>query len=65
MFASRARASRVGRDRARRFRFDAETGALRESAHGQFVADWAIEERWPGAQRHRCEWQLQRAWSAR
>jgi hypothetical protein len=34
------RASRVARDRARRFRFDADTGELRESAHGQLVADW-------------------------
>ncbi|MBA3358720.1 MAG: transposase [Thermoleophilaceae bacterium] len=34
------RASRVARDRARRFRFDAETGEVRESAHGQLVADW-------------------------
>jgi len=34
------RASRVARDRARRFRVDAETGELRESAHGQLVADW-------------------------
>jgi hypothetical protein len=33
-------ASRVTRDRARRFRFDAETGELRESDHGQLVADW-------------------------
>src|SRR5215211_2978308 len=33
-------ASRVARDRARRFRFDPETGELRESAHGQLVADW-------------------------
>jgi hypothetical protein len=33
-------ASRVARDRARRFRFDAETGELRESDHGQLVADW-------------------------
>lgn len=33
-------ASRVARDRARRFRFDAETGEIRESAHGQLVADW-------------------------
>lgn len=38
--ASYMRASRVARDRARRFRFDAETGELRESAHGQLVADW-------------------------
>jgi len=34
-------ASRVARDRARRFRFDSETGEVRESAHGQLVADWA------------------------
>jgi hypothetical protein len=33
-------ASRVARARARRFRFDAETGEVRESAHGQLVADW-------------------------
>ena len=33
-------ASRVARDRARRFRWDPETGELRESAHGQLVADW-------------------------
>ena len=33
-------ASRVTRDRARRFRFDPETGELRESDHGQLVADW-------------------------
>jgi len=33
-------ASRVARDRARRFRFDAATGELRESDHGQLVADW-------------------------
>lgn len=33
-------ASRVARDRARRFRFDAETGEVRESAHGQLAADW-------------------------
>jgi hypothetical protein len=33
-------ASRVARDRARRFRFDPDTGELRESAHGQLVADW-------------------------
>lgn len=38
--ASYMRASRVARDRARRFRFDEETGELRESAHGQLVADW-------------------------
>jgi len=33
-------ASRVARDRARRFRFDPQTGEVRESAHGQLVADW-------------------------
>ena len=33
-------ASRVARDRARRFRYDSETGEVRESAHGQLVADW-------------------------
>jgi hypothetical protein len=33
-------ASRVARDRARRFRFDPETGEVRESDHGQLVADW-------------------------
>ena len=33
-------ASRVARDRARRFRYDSETGEIRESAHGQLVADW-------------------------
>ena len=33
-------ASRVARDRARRFRFDADTGELRESDHGQLVGDW-------------------------
>jgi hypothetical protein len=38
--ATYMRASRVARDRAHRFRFDAETGELRESAHGQLVADW-------------------------
>jgi len=38
--ATYMRASRVTRDRARRFRFDAETGELRESDHGQLVADW-------------------------
>jgi len=30
----------VARDRARRFRHDPETGEVRESAHGQLVADW-------------------------
>jgi hypothetical protein len=38
--ASYMRASRVARDRARRFRFDRETGEVRESDHGQLVADW-------------------------
>ncbi len=38
--SSYMRASRVARDRARRFRFDVETGELRESAHGQLVVDW-------------------------
>ena len=38
--ATYMRASRVARDRARRFRCDAETGELRESDHGQLVADW-------------------------
>lgn len=38
--ASYMRASRVARDRARRFRFDLETGEVRESDHGQLVADW-------------------------
>ena len=33
-------ASRVARDRARRFRFDPLTGEVRESADGQLVADW-------------------------
>ncbi len=33
-------ASRVARNRADRFRFDPETGEVRESAHGQLVADW-------------------------
>jgi hypothetical protein len=33
-------ASRVARDRARRFRVDRETGELRESDHGQLLADW-------------------------
>ena len=33
-------ASRVARDRARRFRVDPETGEVRESDHGQLVADW-------------------------
>ncbi len=34
------RTSRISRDRARRFRVDGETGELRESDHGQLVADW-------------------------
>src|SRR5680860_307306 len=34
------RASRVTRDRARRFRCDTETGELRESSHGQLLAGW-------------------------
>jgi hypothetical protein len=34
------RASRVTRDRARRFRYDVQTGELRESDHGQLLADW-------------------------
>ena len=38
--SSYMRASRVARDRARRFRVDPETGELRESAHGQLLADW-------------------------
>ena len=38
--ATYMRASRVARDRAHRFRFDPETGELRESDHGQLVADW-------------------------
>lgn len=38
--ATYMQASRVARDRARRFRFDALTGEVRESAHGQLVADW-------------------------
>jgi hypothetical protein len=33
-------AARVARDRARRFRYDPDTGEVRESAHGQLVADW-------------------------
>jgi hypothetical protein len=33
-------ASRVARDRARRFRYDSATGEVRESAHGQLVGDW-------------------------
>ena len=38
--SSYMRASRVTRDRARRFRCDIETGELRESDHGQLLADW-------------------------
>jgi Transposase, Mutator family len=38
--AAYMQASRVARARARRFRFDLETGEVRESAHGQLVADW-------------------------
>ena len=38
--ATYMRASGVARDRARRFRVDRETGELRESDHGQLVADW-------------------------
>ena len=38
--ATYMRAARIARDRARRFRFDTETGELRESDHGQLVADW-------------------------
>jgi hypothetical protein len=34
------RASRVARDRARRFRYDPDSGEIRESAHGQLVGDW-------------------------
>jgi hypothetical protein len=38
--ATYMRASRVARDRARRFRVDPETGEVRESDRGQLVADW-------------------------
>jgi hypothetical protein len=38
--ATYMQASRVARDRARRFRVDLESGELRESDHGQLVADW-------------------------
>jgi hypothetical protein len=38
--SSYMRASWISRDRARRFPFDLETGELRESDHGQLVADW-------------------------
>jgi hypothetical protein len=38
--SSYRRASWVARDRAHRFRFDPETGELRESDHGQLVGDW-------------------------
>ncbi|MEO8092631.1 MAG: hypothetical protein ABI726_07990, partial [bacterium] len=30
----------VARERGRRFRLDANTGALRKTRHGQLVADW-------------------------
>ena len=61
--ASYMHASRVTRDRARRFRFDPETGELRESDHGQLVADWvelfapvvfAAHRCVPGRPRARC-----------
>jgi hypothetical protein len=38
--SSYMRAARISRERARRFRVDAESGELRESDHGQLVADW-------------------------
>jgi hypothetical protein len=38
--SSYRRASWVARDRAHRFRFDPETGELRESDHGQLAGDW-------------------------
>ena len=38
--ATYMQASRVARDRARRCRCDAGTGEVRESDHGQLVADW-------------------------
>lgn len=38
--ATYMQASRVARDRARRFRVDPESGEVRESDHGQLVADW-------------------------
>ncbi|MDQ3990258.1 MAG: transposase [Actinomycetota bacterium] len=38
--ATYMQASRVARDRARRFRLDLETGEIRESDHGQLVGDW-------------------------
>ncbi len=38
--ATYMQASRVARDRARRFRFDLETGEIRESDHGQLLGDW-------------------------
>lgn len=38
--ATYMQASHIARDRARRFRVDPETGELRESDHGQLVADW-------------------------
>jgi hypothetical protein len=34
------RTSRITRDRARRLRVDGKTGELRESDHGQLLADW-------------------------
>lgn len=38
--ATYMQASRVARARARRFRVDPESGEVRESDHGQLVADW-------------------------
>ena len=38
--ASYRHAAWVARDRAHRFRFDVKTGEVRESNHGQLVADW-------------------------
>ena len=38
--ASYRHAAWVSRDRAHRFRFDVATGEVRESNHGQLVADW-------------------------
>jgi hypothetical protein len=38
--ATYMQASRIARARARRFPVDRETGELRESDHGQLVADW-------------------------
>jgi hypothetical protein len=54
------RASLIARERARRVRFDPATGQLRETRHGQLVADWVEvfapvvfeahrPERWPDA----------------